>query len=85
MKLHFHSYGSYQLFKRLVFTSQWKLSLHVFSVLSHFPNSFFSIDSCILFTSQEDYNNIVGRWKSKLVRSSTGEQRLGLFIAKKKN
>ncbi|CAI0400453.1 unnamed protein product [Linum tenue] len=33
--------------------------------------------------SQEDYNDIVGGWKSKLVRSSSGEQRWGLFIAKK--
>ncbi|CAN0891459.1 Phosphoethanolamine N-methyltransferase [Linum grandiflorum] len=33
--------------------------------------------------SQEDYNDIVGGWKSKLVRSSSGEQKWGLFIAKK--
>lgn len=33
---------------------------------------------------QEDYNEIVGGWKAKLVRSSSGEQRWGLFIAKKK-
>ena len=32
---------------------------------------------------QEDYNDIVGGWKSKLVRSSAGEQKWGLFIAKK--
>ncbi|KAL3839016.1 hypothetical protein ACJIZ3_023607 [Penstemon smallii] len=34
--------------------------------------------------SQEDYNDIVGGWKAKLVRSCSGEQRCGLFIAKKK-
>uniref|UniRef100_A0A5B6Z0V9 phosphoethanolamine N-methyltransferase n=1 Tax=Davidia involucrata TaxID=16924 RepID=A0A5B6Z0V9_DAVIN len=34
--------------------------------------------------SEEDYNDIVGGWKAKLVRSSSGEQRWGLFIAKKK-
>ncbi|GAB4845305.1 hypothetical protein Ancab_038714 [Ancistrocladus abbreviatus] len=34
--------------------------------------------------SEEDYNDIVGGWKAKLVRSSSGEQCWGLFIAKKK-
>ncbi|KAJ4973023.1 hypothetical protein NE237_006197 [Protea cynaroides] len=34
--------------------------------------------------SEEDYNEIVGGWKGKLNRSSSGEQRWGLFIAKKK-
>ncbi|KAL3639404.1 glycylpeptide N-tetradecanoyltransferase [Castilleja foliolosa] len=33
---------------------------------------------------EDDYNEIIGGWKSKLVRSSSGEQRWGLFIAKKK-
>lgn len=33
--------------------------------------------------SEEDYNDIVGGWKAKLIRSSSGEQRWGLFIAKK--
>ncbi|XP_010274723.1 PREDICTED: phosphomethylethanolamine N-methyltransferase-like [Nelumbo nucifera] len=33
--------------------------------------------------SEEDYDEIVGGWKAKLVRSSSGEQRWGLFIAKK--
>lgn len=33
--------------------------------------------------SEEDYNDIVGGWKAKLLRSSAGEQRWGLFIAKK--
>ncbi|KAL9261335.1 Phosphoethanolamine N-methyltransferase-like protein [Drosera capensis] len=33
--------------------------------------------------SEEDYNDIVEGWKTKLVRSSSGEQRWGLFIAKK--
>ncbi|RWW17220.1 hypothetical protein GW17_00018861 [Ensete ventricosum] len=32
---------------------------------------------------QEDYDEIVSGWKAKLKRSSTGEQRWGLFIAKK--
>ncbi|KAH9617871.1 hypothetical protein KSS87_018616 [Heliosperma pusillum] len=31
--------------------------------------------------SEEDYNAIVGGWKSKLVRTRSGEQRWGLFIA----
>ncbi|RVW24042.1 Phosphoethanolamine N-methyltransferase [Vitis vinifera] len=35
------------------------------------------------FLKWEDYNEIVGGWKSKLNRSSSGEQRWGLFIAKK--
>uniref|UniRef100_A0A803L646 phosphoethanolamine N-methyltransferase n=1 Tax=Chenopodium quinoa TaxID=63459 RepID=A0A803L646_CHEQI len=34
-------------------------------------------------TDQGDYNDIVGGWKAKLVRSSSGEQRWGLFIAEK--
>lgn len=34
--------------------------------------------------SEEDYNDIVNGWKAKLVRSSSGEQRWGLFIAHKK-
>ncbi|KAL7178568.1 hypothetical protein ACSBR1_042006 [Camellia fascicularis] len=34
--------------------------------------------------SEEDYNDIVGGWKAKMIRSSSGEQRWGLFIAKKK-
>ncbi|CAK9182526.1 unnamed protein product [Ilex paraguariensis] len=34
--------------------------------------------------SEEDYNEIVGGWKAKLIRSSSGEQRWGLFIATKK-
>uniref|UniRef100_A0A0D9V4H4 phosphoethanolamine N-methyltransferase n=1 Tax=Leersia perrieri TaxID=77586 RepID=A0A0D9V4H4_9ORYZ len=33
--------------------------------------------------SQEDYDAIVNGWKSKLQRSSAGEQRWGLFIATK--
>ncbi|KAK6127617.1 hypothetical protein DH2020_038634 [Rehmannia glutinosa] len=34
--------------------------------------------------SEDDYNEIVGGWKAKLIRSSSGEQRWGLFVAKKK-
>ncbi|CAA2945689.1 phosphoethanolamine N-methyltransferase-like [Olea europaea var. sylvestris] len=34
--------------------------------------------------SEDDYNYIVGGWKAKLVRSTSGEQTWGLFIAKKK-
>ncbi|KAF4385261.1 hypothetical protein G4B88_026544 [Cannabis sativa] len=33
--------------------------------------------------SEEDYNDIVNGWKAKLIRSSSGEQTWGLFIAKK--
>jgi phosphoethanolamine N-methyltransferase len=33
---------------------------------------------------QEDYNEIVDGWKAKMIRSSSGEQRWGLFVAKKK-
>lgn len=33
---------------------------------------------------QEDYTAIVGGWKAKLVRTQAGEQKWGLFIAKKK-
>ncbi|CAN1180343.1 Phosphoethanolamine N-methyltransferase [Linum perenne] len=40
-------------------------------------------DAFIHDFSEEDYNDIVGGWKSKLVRSSSGEQKWGLFIAKK--
>lgn len=32
---------------------------------------------------QEDYNDILEGWKAKMVRSSSGEQRWGLFIATK--
>ncbi|KAF7848774.1 hypothetical protein BT93_L1575 [Corymbia citriodora subsp. variegata] len=41
-------------------------------------------DAFISDFSEEDYNDIVGGWKAKLTRSSSGEQRWGLFIAKKK-
>ncbi|KAJ9676819.1 hypothetical protein PVL29_022025 [Vitis rotundifolia] len=34
--------------------------------------------------SEDDYNEIVDGWKAKQMRSSSGEQRWGLFIAKKK-
>ena len=34
--------------------------------------------------TEEDYNDIVGGWKAKLVRTGSGEQRWGLFLAKKK-
>ncbi|XP_057996176.1 phosphomethylethanolamine N-methyltransferase-like [Hevea brasiliensis] len=40
-------------------------------------------DEFIQDFSEEDYNDIVGGWKAKLIRSSSGEQRWGLFIAKK--
>uniref|UniRef100_A0A7C8Z6X3 phosphoethanolamine N-methyltransferase n=1 Tax=Opuntia streptacantha TaxID=393608 RepID=A0A7C8Z6X3_OPUST len=40
-------------------------------------------DAFISDFSEEDYNDIVGGWKAKLVRSTMGEQRWGLFIAKK--
>ncbi|KAF5767529.1 putative phosphoethanolamine N-methyltransferase [Helianthus annuus] len=34
--------------------------------------------------TEEDYNDIVGGWKAKLVRTGSGEQRWGLFFAEKK-
>ncbi|KAI8528614.1 hypothetical protein RHMOL_Rhmol12G0161400 [Rhododendron molle] len=33
--------------------------------------------------SEEDYDEIIGGWNAKLIRSSSGEQRWGLFIGKK--
>ncbi|XP_008799221.1 phosphomethylethanolamine N-methyltransferase-like isoform X2 [Phoenix dactylifera] len=41
-------------------------------------------DAFIQEFSKEDYNEIVSGWKAKLKRSSSGEQRWGLFMAKKK-
>ncbi|CAK7349592.1 unnamed protein product [Dovyalis caffra] len=41
-------------------------------------------DEFIRDFSEEDYNDIIDGWKAKLIRSSSGEQRWGLFIAKKK-
>ncbi|XP_057950513.1 phosphomethylethanolamine N-methyltransferase-like [Malania oleifera] len=41
-------------------------------------------DAFINDFSEEDYNEIAGGWKAKMNRSSSGEQRWGLFIAKKK-
>ncbi|KAK8558198.1 hypothetical protein V6N13_073871 [Hibiscus sabdariffa] len=41
-------------------------------------------DSFVSDFSQQDYDEIVGGWKAKLVRSSSGEQLWGLFLAKKK-
>ncbi|XWS48249.1 hypothetical protein CRYUN_Cryun13aG0058200 [Craigia yunnanensis] len=40
-------------------------------------------DAFVCDFCQEDYDDIVGGWKAKLIRSSSGEQRWGLFIAKK--
>ncbi|XVF09468.1 hypothetical protein REPUB_Repub07fG0095300 [Reevesia pubescens] len=40
-------------------------------------------DAFITDFSQEDYEDIVGGWKAKLIRSSSGEQSWGLFLAKK--
>ncbi|XP_050257073.1 phosphoethanolamine N-methyltransferase 1 isoform X2 [Quercus robur] len=40
-------------------------------------------DAFIEDFSEEDYNDIVGGWKAKLTRTSSGEQRWGLFIASK--
>lgn len=33
--------------------------------------------------SQKDYDDIVGGWKDKLVRTATGDQRWGVFYAEK--
>ncbi|XP_062157875.1 phosphoethanolamine N-methyltransferase 2-like isoform X4 [Alnus glutinosa] len=41
-------------------------------------------DEFIRDFSEEDYNEIVDGWKAKMIRSSSGEQRWGLFVAKKK-
>ncbi|XP_062118017.1 phosphoethanolamine N-methyltransferase 2 [Humulus lupulus] len=41
-------------------------------------------DEFISDFSEEDYNDIVGGWNAKLIRSTSGEQRWGLFIANKK-
>ncbi|MBA0856127.1 hypothetical protein Goshw_023756 [Gossypium schwendimanii] len=41
-------------------------------------------DAFISDFSKEDYDEIVGGWKAKLIRSSSGEQRWGLFLANKK-
>ncbi|KAM7279531.1 hypothetical protein ACFE04_006665 [Oxalis oulophora] len=41
-------------------------------------------DEFIQDFSEDDYNDIIGGWKAKLVRSSSGEQCWGLFIANKK-
>ncbi|XP_023643908.1 phosphoethanolamine N-methyltransferase 3 isoform X3 [Capsella rubella] len=40
-------------------------------------------DEFISDFSKEDYEDIVGGWSSKLLRSSSGEQKWGLFIAKR--
>ncbi|XVF12206.1 hypothetical protein REPUB_Repub08aG0094700 [Reevesia pubescens] len=40
-------------------------------------------DAFVSDFSQEDYDDIVGGWKAKLIRSSLGEQKWGLFLAKK--
>ncbi|MBA0863717.1 hypothetical protein Goshw_024926 [Gossypium schwendimanii] len=40
-------------------------------------------DAFITDFSQEDYDDIVGGWKAKLIRTRSGEQRWGLFIANK--
>ncbi|XP_019709528.1 phosphoethanolamine N-methyltransferase isoform X2 [Elaeis guineensis] len=41
-------------------------------------------DAFVQEFSKEDYDEIVSGWKAKLKRSSFGEQRWGLFMAKKK-
>ncbi|BBH04180.1 S-adenosyl-L-methionine-dependent methyltransferases superfamily protein [Prunus dulcis] len=41
-------------------------------------------DAFIQDFSEEDYDDIVGGWKAKLIRADSGEQKWGLFIAKKK-
>uniref|UniRef100_M4CI05 phosphoethanolamine N-methyltransferase n=1 Tax=Brassica campestris TaxID=3711 RepID=M4CI05_BRACM len=40
-------------------------------------------DDFISDFSKEDYEDIVGGWNSKLLRSSSGEQKWGLFMAKR--
>lgn len=40
-------------------------------------------DDFISDFSNDDYNEIVERWKAKQIRGERGEQKWGLFIAKK--
>ncbi|KAE8709660.1 Phosphoethanolamine N-methyltransferase 1 [Hibiscus syriacus] len=40
-------------------------------------------DTFVSDFSRADYDDIVGGWKAKLIRTKAGEQRWGLFIAKK--
>lgn len=44
---------------------------------------FAAIADELLPLPQEDYDDIVNGWRAKLKRSSSGEQRWGLFVAKK--
>ncbi|KAJ9141546.1 hypothetical protein P3X46_032071 [Hevea brasiliensis] len=66
--------------------SELRLSLICFDLI-YLIYSKLELIICTLFLfivyNQEDYNVIVGGWKAKLIRSSSGEQRWGLFIAKK--
>lgn len=55
-----------------------------FLFLFFFIISIYSYYLLALDDLQEDYDEIVSGWKAKLTRSSSGEQRWGLFIAKKK-
>ncbi|KAK4768463.1 hypothetical protein SAY87_003604 [Trapa incisa] len=66
--------------------------VHCLSHIPSSPNSYFSHMLWHLRCSgtlgsmrwlQQDYDDIISGWKAKLVRSSSGEQRWGLFIAKK--
>ncbi|GMN46226.1 hypothetical protein TIFTF001_015402 [Ficus carica] len=41
-------------------------------------------DQFIADFSKEDYDEIVDGWKAKLIRCTSGEQKWGLFVAKKK-
>ena len=80
--------GNWMLSRRTK-TPSLKSSLKfvVFSFTTYFLCfSFFFFFSCILLCLscyQNDYSEIVNGWKAKLKRSSVGEQRWGLFIAKK--
>lgn len=71
--------GKRCIYQRLL----WSMPTHPSAIcilIFHGTNCIYSsYDECV----QEDYNEIVEGWKAKLGRCSSGEQRWGLFIAKK--
>ncbi|KAJ0104606.1 hypothetical protein Patl1_19646 [Pistacia atlantica] len=59
---------------------------HAHCTISCLVDFVHSLSTQILIVNQnlqEDYDAIVGGWKAKRLRSSSGDQRWGLFIAKK--
>lgn len=53
----------------------------IFMIFVSFTNGSYSF--FFTLNIQKDYDDIVDGWKAKLIRSSSGEQRWGLFIANK--